>query len=327
MRTDELEIRTRMSAFIGDVAQFPDYTQAWVLNELTDQVHLLFERAVVNARAGYWLQQSVVPVVSGTARYQIPARSVVGGIMRVDIADATLDWQTLPEVDDQQAQNYDLATGMTGPVQCYVMRGDQIQLLPVPDATVTNLRISYAIRPSRLVPQQSSTLNSGTIRGLISNVNTGARTITVNVVPFDQELAVPAAITSALQRIDVVRGNGWHEVKLVSAAQTLSGLVFTVGGTDDMTGIAVGDYVRAEQQTDWPALPDDFHRCVCDAAAVKILTQLAWFDKAKGLVQQLDADLQRFQDLITPRARESARDIVMPFELYGSGRRSVAKYP
>lgn len=329
MRSDEIATKIRREAFIGDVAQFPDYTDTVLWSECNDAVHGVFEGPVVSSRQGYWLKQFFYTTTGGKAKYRIPARSVVGGLEIVEIADASGRFYRLGEVNEQQAQEYELASGQVGPPQVFCIRGDQVVLLPTPDLLAGyTLRLSYYLRPSRLVQQQSSTIGGGTVRGTVTGVNTATRQITVDVVPFDQELAVPAAITSGLQKIDVVHGDGWHEIALVGATQTLSGLVFTVGGTDDLSEIILGtDYVRAQQQTDWPQLPTDFHPTLCGIVAVKLLMQLKLADKAATLAQAVNADIGRFADLMQPRVKNEPPLIKADLPVLRRRQVSIAKYP
>ena len=189
------------------------------------------------------------------------------------------------------------------------------------------LRMRYYRRPNRLDSQQSSTLNSGTVRGQVTDVDTAAREVTVNVVPHDMVavaagVLTPAAITSGSVRIDIIHGDGWHELALTGAEQTLAGSVFTISGSADMSALEVGDWVRAAEQTDWPQLPDDFHATLCDATATTILNSMAMPDKASSIAQKMGSDLQRFKTLLLPRVKDSSRIIKPTFgsRLHG-GRR------
>lgn len=330
MNTDDLIARVRMAAFIGDETQTEDYTDAWILNELNDMHRQLYERSIVNARSGYWRKALNVPVIAGTSQYPVPPRAVVGGLDRIDIAfDANLNWVTLPEVSEDEARMWE--SGSPSEPRAFIMRGDQIVILPVPNANCT-LRLTYYSRPSLLMKQQSSTLNGGTVRGLIQAVIPAITgfpgAVNINALPLDQSLATPVAIvTGAL--VDVVRPTGWHELQVIASPCQVLGLTasFIVGV--DVSTIQVGDFLRAAEQTDWPNIPDDYARTLVDATAVKILGQLGDYQKAQVLTDELSADLTRFQDLLSPRVKNTGGiDIVAPFNLYrGSNRNRVVRYP
>jgi hypothetical protein len=306
----------RLNATLEDTAA--DYTDTILLNELNDSLMATFSRMVVAARAGYWLKSIDNTVTSPQPKIPLPGRAISGALEGLQIGvGASPFFMTMAEIPNAHSDPWEAPSNQLGRPTKFVMRGDQAVLLPNPDSGVYTIRMWYYLRPSRLVQQQSSTLNSGVIRGNVTAVNTGARTITVGVVPFDQEavaagVITPSAITSANQKIDVVHPFGWHELALVGATQTLAGSVFTVGGTADMSEIQVGDYVRAAEQTDWPCIPDEFHRAVADVATVKILAERNMADKAKDFAQSVSADIQRFQDLLLPRVKAESIRIRAP---------------
>lgn len=306
MRSEELEVAVRQSSFIGDANAYPEYTQAKVLNELNDKLQSAFEDLVVKARNGYWLHEFVYTTVANVARYRIPPRSVVGGLEKVEISAAASGqpFNKLEQIPQSVIQNYEgQSPGFT---YVYTVQGDQIEIVPVPTAGMA-VRMTYYVRPSRLVPSQSDP--NGTQRGKVTAVNPSTRVVTVNALPFDQSLTVPAAITSATQTVDIVHPDGWHELSLVGATQTLSGLNITIGGTDSLGDVQVGDFVRVADQTDWPCLPDDFHRALADCAAIKILYELHLLEKAQALELNNGFDLQRFKSLLQPRVKADPKVI------------------
>lgn len=307
MRSEELESACRQTSFIGDAAQYPAYPQSVVLNELNDKLQTAFEDVVVKARAGYWLHEFVYTTTATSARYRIPARSVVGGLEKVEIsAGGTNPFNKLAEVPQSIVQDYE--GNAPGFPFVFTVQGDQVEVVPAPPAGMT-LRLTYYIRPSRLVPSQSDP--NGTVRGKITAVNTAARTVTVNALPLDQSLTAPVAITTANQSVDIVHADGWHELSLVGATQTISGLVLTLGGTDSMGDVQNGDFVRVADQTDWPCLPDDFHRCLADTAAIKILYELNLTAKAQALELSNGFDMTRFRSLLLPRVKAEPKQIGM----------------
>lgn len=267
------------------------------------------------------------------ARYRVHPRSCVGGLETLAMGDSAGNFIDLRECTPAQINDFRGNTGTSQARSIYfTLDSDVIELLPKPNSPSYTLRQKFYVRPSRLVTQQSSTLGGGTVRGQITAVDPVARTIVVNLVPFDQELAIPAAITSANQQIDVVRGDGYHELSLVGATQTLAASTFTVGGTQSMLDIAVGDFVRAAEQTDWPALPDEFHQTLADATAVRFLMQMGANQKASALAAKVGlvdgekelppgSDLYRFRKLITPRVQTSPKRVVRRTGIIGGYRR------
>lgn len=308
MNQTDLIARVRRAAYL-ETANV-DFTDAVILAELNDQMTQLYENQITKSRQGYWLKQLQVPIVQGTDRYRVPARACTGGLERVEIAyDSTLDWQELLEVDEKLALNYELGVGQQGTVTRYCMRGDQINLLPDPNGANVALRLNYYVRPSRIVAVQVNPATSGVITAI--NTSTRLLTIAASVSSIAPDGTSTALATGNL--IDVVSPSGWHELQLVGEPVIVAaGISITLTGTGDMSTIQVGDYVRAAEQSDWPALPDDYHRTIADAAAISILRTRGMSDRSAELESKLGGDLERFGDMLTPRVQSQAPVIVAP---------------
>lgn len=340
MNAAELIARTRMSAFLDDANT--DFTDSWILREMYDQLTQLYERAVVRSRQGFWVKKQIQPIVQGVAQYRMPRRAVAGGLQRVQIAyDSTLDYADLDQVDEAQAQYYELGTasgGQQGRTARYVLRGDTITLLPTPDGTALSLRIFYYLKPSRIIPAQAIVTG-----GLITSVNASTRVVTIqDVIRSTAPDLTNSAMTAGSFVVDVVEGaglldpagaddgGGWHEVSLPQefAVASAAGLTWTFSNTSvDLSNVRVGDWLRSATQTDWPCIPDDYHRTIADATAAKILRMRSMDAKAEALKIDLGEDLARFGDLLLPRVQNSAKAIVAPYLYRGVRRGWLVKYP
>ncbi len=320
MNTTELEQAIRETATIGDVAAYPDYSQARILREANNKLTTVFEDPVTKARSGYWLHDFIFTATVGRNRYRIPPRAVVGGLESVAVTTSVgAPFYELDQIPPSDIQDYEGQPGRSGQPLVYVVSGDQIELVPTPNVAI-QVRFQYYIRPSVMYPAQSGVGN--TTRGLITAVNVPARQVTVAVLPFDMSLASPTSIIGGAI-CDIVHPDGWHELSMVNVAQNSAGggpFVVTLGGTDDMSDVQIGDYLRAADQTDWPCLPDDFHRCLCDSTAVKLLIELHLGEKAALLAGNNASDLQRFRNLLYPRVKAAPKQV-------GIMRRSRGNYP
>lgn len=259
----------------------------------------LFEKLLVSPREGQWLKQYVVSTTAGISLYRLPHRSVGAGAERVELSTTGGKYQPLTNLSPRDASDRE---GNSGQPRAYTLRGDSVQLFPTPDGSYS-LRIHYYLRPGTIVDQQVT----GTERGRITAFDATARTIVTNAVPYDQLLTVPAAIATGNQLIDVVRPNGSHEVVLVGATQTLASTTFTCAAGSDLSQVAVGDYVRAAEQTDWPQLPKEFHQTLCDATAASILVAKGYNEKAQALASKVRSDMDRFESILQPRIADSPK--------------------
>lgn len=338
MNTYDLAYQVLANAFL-DPTSHPDYpldpgtTIPYQLyRELNDVMTQNFERMVVNARSGYWLRNEVVTTVAGTHSYRLPARMCTGGLERVEIArTSTSAFQPLMQESGTEAVRWEIENNGRGTPERFELRGDAIVLLPTPDSSSYQVRIWYYQRPSLMVtPQASSSgLSSAsygslkapgfgpTMRGLITSLNATTRSVTVTSVPNDMLWSASGAALVNGFRVDIVRGYGWFEVAASDMQVSgLSGNTFTLGGTNSLVDIAgaINDqhphYVRHIGQTDWPAVPVDFHRTLADLATVSVLTQLHHLEKAAAYAEKINGDLQRFGELLQPRVKNQAGGLI-----------------
>jgi hypothetical protein len=311
MNTTEMLAQLRLNCNLEDTA--PDYTDAVLLRELSDALVTKFQDAIVGFRNGVWQQSYFNVLTTGQPRYRLKqdvtvlSKVEIGFVAGTDFADT--NFVRLPLVHEGHANLFEASYNGLGQPGGYVLRGNDIVLLPTPDSSAYVLKITHFRRPSRLYASQNA--QAGTDRGRVTAVDNTLKQITVNAVPFDMSLVTPAAITSA-NRVDVVKPDGWFDMALGDVAATLSSTTFTITSTQGVRDVRVGDYVRAYGQTDWPMLPLDFHRCVVDVASTKILIQRGYQQKASNFAGDVTADLQRFETLYGNRTREEPRIVRAP---------------
>jgi len=313
MRSDELVDRVRKAADIGLVASWPDFPDSRILQELTERHQQLMGDEEVRARAGYGVQAVTLTTTAGQDLYPVPARAIGGALEKLEIqfgGQGRFYQLVREEVSGSEVWDFG-PTAAAGTPGRFCVRDGFVQLYPPPSAGLS-LRFTFYIRPSQMVTSQSSTLGGdGVVRGRITALDTTARTVTVSVVPFDQLLAVPAVITSALQLIDIVRPGGTFALSMFDVPQTLAGLVFTLGGTTSMARVQVGDFVRVADQTDWPmGLPEESHRMVANRAAAEVARDVGVEEKVSMLASVAEADLARFRRMRSPQVKSAP--VVIP---------------
>lgn len=308
MNTTEMLAQLRLNTLLETGAV--DYTDAVLLRELSDALTTKFEDTIIGFRNGTWQQRYFQPVTSGTPSYRLGQQVTVIGKVEIGMGTSanydSITFTRLPLVQEGHSDLFESSyTGMGQP-RAYALRGNDLILLPTPDNSGYVLRITYYRRAPKLFGSQNNV--SGTDRGRVTAVNATAKTITVNALPFDQSLAVPAAI-SGTATVDVVKPSGWFDHSLSNVDVTIAGTVLTVTSLQPTRDVQVGDYVRVYGQSDWPMLPEDFHRCVVDVCSTKILVQRGYQQKAANFAGDVTADLQRFDTLYSNRTREEPRII------------------
>jgi len=290
LRVDDLITAVRVTGRLADADT--DYTDARIRQELTDTLHTVFGGKIIAARSGHWLKQEDTTTTAGRTRYRLPYRA--SAIESVELV-------------DQEGALYEI-------------RGDQIVFETAP-AGGSTLRVTYYVRPSLLTQEQTT--------GLITAKDTSALTVTVNNLPVNR---VTTSTIATGDRLDIVHKNGWHELAVVNKTCTISGTTITFPAGTDLTDVEVGtvdgDYVRAADQTDWPAIQDDYHRCLADLTAAKILRSRGMREKSDALMAEAygtekdPGPLRLFADLVEPRVKDS-RQVCVPTVgvLRGTGRR------
>ncbi len=280
MRVDELVTAVRLAARIDDGDD--DYTAARIRQELTDTLHTVFGGKVVAARSGYWLHRYEVDI-DGSTSYRLPHRA--GAIESVEILDAG-----------------DAA---------YDVLGDRVQFDDDNPPSSGTLRVTYYVRPSLLVQEQTVDV------GRVTACDPDALTVTVASVPIVDRVAAASVVSGDI--VDIIHKNGWHELSLVgyaANAPTLVSSTFTFPAGTDLSAVEVGDKVRAADQTEWPCIQDEYHRALAEITAANILRARGQFQKAEAIMAMMigsqvePGPLQRFADQIEPRVKAERQTCV-----------------
>ena len=272
-----------------------DFTSARIRQAITNTLHKRFVGPVVAARAGSFLHPYDLALSSSYTSYRLPHRNAA--IERIEILDAA-----------------DAA---------YTVRGDRVQFDEDNPPTSGTLRIWYYLRPSLLVQEQTVEV------GRVTACDPDALTVTVSSVPIVDRVAAASIVSGDV--VDIIHKNGWHELSLVgytANAPTLSGSVFTFPAGTDLSAVEVNDYVRAQDQTEWPCIPDEYHSVLGELTAADMLYSRGQTKKADGLVasamgtERDPGPMRRFVDQIEPRVKAERQTMVPTVGiLRGRGRR------
>ena len=291
MNTTTILQRIRQAAYIGDAAAFPEYTDAKLLQEASDRLRTIFSETVQRSRSGYALKTQLVTTTTQTVR--VPDRSLNAGIHSIELKRPNNGWAPLQEVLPEDQYLFDSKPPTATPTR-FTLEGGDIRLLP-PLSQSVDLRIRYYLRPSTLQTAQTA--------GLVASV-TGTQ-VTVNVLPVNQ---VTLATIATGDAVDSIRPQGWCEPTTISEIVSVSGTTLTYP-TPVEGIIRSGDYIRAADQTDWPMVPEEYHRLLADLTAIVVLREMGIEDKAGIAASQASRDLERFTDSLAPRVQTQPRKI------------------
>lgn len=328
MNQTELIARVRRNAFIRD--NHPDYTDSVILDELNDGLRSIYLDIITGPRQGHWFKQYSFTSAAGQQTSRITPRAVVGGLEKVEIGEVGGDLFPIEEITENHAGWYESFAGRTGTPQYFVIRGDQIDFLPTFDHAMT-VRVGYYVKPSVLVSPQSVPATYGRVvskslsAGLLRIDYTSAVTLPVIKTGLN---AGSTPVTGTAW--DIIHPDGTCELSAASIVVNGAGSGFTTfdPGGWDINDIQVGDFVRGAGETDWPALPEEFHRTVADVASVKIMLQLNMASKASQIASSVGGDLSRLRTLMaTSRVRSGPKTIGLSMITMGTGRKFYPRFP
>jgi hypothetical protein len=265
----------------------PDYTDARLRIEAWNVLVDSFAETMYRSNAGYWRQLKLFTLVVGQRGYRLPARALANAVEFVEVMYGS-DYRKLHFIEIRDVGSMESALGNPN---WYTVDGDYINIYPLPTSAIT-MRVKFAIRPSTLVAEQTA--------GRITAVVEATRVVTVNSAPIIRS-TTQTMVTGDLA--DVVHPNGGFELGAFDCSVTVSGTSLTFPSGTDMSRIAVGDYVRGAQETDWPMLPVEFHRTLADATAAVVCVQRGLMPKAQALASMVGPQMERLRNIIQPRVK------------------------
>lgn len=311
MREDALIAEVRRAAQLPD--SFADYTDAIIRTELNTQLQMRFARVMARARVGMLLKPFSQTLAVGTRTYPLPPRALAAGFECLDISDGTSYWP-LTEILPHQVYQYEALTAERPAFYCVI--GSSMRFYPSPNAAYT-VRCQYYLRPSRIVEKQTTPLI-----GHVAGVDATARTVFVTTMATLIDKDTTLAVTTST-RLDIIRGSlavsatveGYdasYEVVIPSVGweNTFAGFLITLTGTQDMSEVREGDYIRAADQSEWPTMPHEYQPALAWAVAAKICRDRGMYSAAEALDADVARALGDMADDIQPRVKSSAQPLV-----------------
>lgn len=244
---------------------------------------------LLRVRENYLLETKDYSITSGAAAYRIPPRSLGGKLREVSVVDASGNVRNLPEVDEENLREF----GPTGTPTAFQVRGNNVVLLPTPDATQGTLRLRYARRPNQLVALSAA--------GVISSISSAGGTTTITLTA-----SIPAAFTSTA-RYDLVRatpGFEWGAIDLnPSSSPSGSSIAFATADlpADFTTAIYKGDYICLAEDAPVAQVPPELHALLAQWTVAALL-EADGDEEAVATAMKLAAKMEEdVVSLLSPR--------------------------
>lgn len=234
--------------------------------------------ALLGVMEDYLVTYTDVTIVSGTAAYTLPARSIGMGAREVQIISDNGGVTNVPRTSLDRLDSF---SGSQGNPQAFYLRGDDIVLVPTPSSSGT-MRVYYFLRPGALVQTSAA--------GVISSIDTGTNTVVVSTIPSTW-------VTGNI--FDLISAKGGQRHLAIELTSTLvSGTSITLPSLP--SGLAVGDYVTLQGESALIQLPSDLRPALATLVAAEMIIGMSQpqGDRlyAKGIKQ-----LETAVKLLSPR--------------------------
>ncbi len=258
-----------------------------ILAFASDEIQGYMTTLLQSVREEWFVRSLDYTLGSSQVNFNIPARSVGSSLRQVLMGSAPNNWIILRRVEPKQSYNayYGLTPttfGNSGFGPAYIFENTHIKLLSASYGGPT-LRIMYFLRPNRLVLE--------TACGLITNIDTNAKQVTVSDAPttftdgtsYDFIKSQPGFDTLDFDKVADITGN------VLTFADALP------------TDLAVGDYVALAGESPIPQLPVELHQLLAQRVVTKILESAG---DPKVEIARAMCESQRAEALIliTPRS-------------------------
>lgn len=241
---------------------------------------------ILSTRGGYYLGYlDIPPDAANDGIYQIPAGSVCGAIMNIElVVNSSIIPVNIIEESEQLSTISPTSTSYGA-----FLRGNYFQILPIPP--VGMCRVWFTKRTSDLI----QTIHAAQVTGIASNV------ISVSSVP--DTIAVNSLVDACGDQ---------PPFNLLGEALTVTG----ISGTDitlssAVSGLSLGDWLAPNGQTPVPQIPVEFRILTAQRVVCKIYELQGYLEKLKAAEAKLEKYEKNTFSLITPRVKNNTK-IVNP---------------
>ena len=246
-----------------------------ILSIADEQIRSAVVPLMISVGEDYLTASADFTISSGTTTYRPPARGMK--IREVQFVNADGNRIDIPRVDIEELPHRS---------DGFYILGNGVVLINPSRWDGYTLRVTYYLRPSRLVV--------GADAGVSQSVNRGTGVITL--------YAASANLTGATT-CDLVRGTAPFEVLALDVACTVAGAAVTITTPADIPAAwgAAGDLVTLPQQSPAPQIHPDLFAYLAQLVTVQILDgngDQPAFERAGVLLKRLETDAIH---LLTPR--------------------------
>ena len=225
------------------------FTDSDLLGLIDDSVSSYLLPLIRRVNERYLVTSDTITIVSGTAGYRIPTRSVASTIKDVQVLVGSRD-VSLPRIEPILATNYSGGNWASTSSLGYSLNSNTITLLPTPTAAGTML-IFYERRCNSLI----AAANAVPITIIASNVYTFASQTYLG--------------TSGTTSTDFILAPPGFDIMAASLSGTVTATAFTPAAA--VSGISVGDYIALAGDSPVLNLPAELYPLVESKTIVTVM--------------------------------------------------------
>jgi hypothetical protein len=274
------------------------------LDFATEEMNMGVVPTVIQLHEDYYLYETLIPLVNGQIKYQIPYRAIGNKTRDIALVDSNGGYSVMTRIGIGEIATWNFSNS----IYAYYIASNEICLVPSDTNTTFNggfLSVSYYLRPNSLVPdtEVASITSIDRITGIIS-VSSLPDTFSTNTL------------------LDFIQFKSPHKILSFDVAPLSTdaiGSTITFDLSNIPSSLSVGDKISLATQTCIPQIPSDMHVMLAARVASRLLEAIGDTEGLQNANQKLAELENKTATLINNRVEDSPRRIVSAYGTLRSG--------
>jgi hypothetical protein len=253
------------------------FEAADIVDIANEVLHLALVPAIMKVREDNFLKEKQVSLVSGVKEYLIPERAI-GNAFKDIFFVKDGQHKELTRADTTHLPEY---SGMTGDPVKFLLKGNAVRMLPVPDSGAAQGVLEFWIHQRRNDLVQTSAVAK------ITDVSSAAGTTTFTV---DTDLTAALSVGSD---VDFLAAKSpfdlWAQDVDITAITANTIAVATADIDNEASSVLpqVGDYICPAKTANIPQVAQEFHPILAELSARVIIQALGHRDKLQEIKENI----------------------------------------
>lgn len=232
----------------------------------------------------FFLQTKSLPTIASKNLYRIPARAIGSGLRDVQLLSGTAITPLVRLYEEDR-------TSLSNNTQGYFLKGNQVELSPMPTNATDTLRLVYFRRPSKLVLPAAC--------AQILSIDTALSQIVVSALPSTMTTGTLVDFSQSKSPYDIL--------EMDYAIVSVSGTTLTFTSIPD--DLAVNDYISLAGESCVPGIPEELIPILVQASLCTALSSKK--DQSVELeLQKLEQMKITVLSMLAPRVKSNDKKII-----------------